>query len=751
MSSSSASLPLETADSAVFAALSTPFTPTRTTLLDADPTAADPVAAKRAELRRYFHQTCEIYERLFALIRDESSYYERHEPLRHPLIFYYAHPAVFYLNKLTAGRYIPARLDPALEAMMAVGVDEMSWDDLNTAHYDWPAVATVKRYRAAMRKLVDDFIQTMPLELPIRWNSPAWLILMGIEHERIHLETSSVIMRQMPLDELRHGAELTAEERRLWAACPAGGAAPANEWLPVAATHVRLGKPKTDRTYGWDNEYGVEEADLPPFRAGRRLVSNAEFMEFVADGGYRNEAWWTDEGRGWLSYTRAEHPKFWVRQGDSFLQRNLLDEIPLPLNWPVEVNCLEAQAYCAWLAAKTGENVLLPTEAHWQALRDTIRHDQPMWDQPTWERAPGNINLEHHASSSPVDAFPQGEFCDIVGNVWQWTRTPIMPFKGFEVHPLYDDFSVPTFDGRHNLMKGGSWISTGNEALASARYAFRRHFFQHAGFRTIIEEPGNEAVTAGSRLYETDQLVTQYLDFHYYDAASGDVADPLGVPNFPKACVEATMRHMPPQRRERCLDVGCSVGRSALEFARFFSHVDAIDFSARFIQSGVRLQQGDEVLYEIPTEGELTVGRAISLDRIGLADVGRRVNFMQGDACNLKELFTDYDLVFAGNLIDRLYDPALFLDTIAGRLRPEGVLVITSPYTWLEEYTQKAKWVGGRREAGEPLTTFAGLSRTFAGRFELLHRQDVPFVIRETARKHQHTLAEMTVWRRIGG
>ena len=746
MSSSSTSLPLETVDSALFAALSTPFTPTRTTLLDADPTAADPVAAKRAELRRYFHQTCEIYERLFDLIRDESSFYERHEPLRHPLIFYFAHPAVFYLNKLTAGRYIPARLDPALEAMMAVGVDEMSWDDLNTAHYDWPAVATVKRYRAAMRKLVDDFIQTMPLELPIRWNSPAWLILMGIEHERIHLETSSVIMRQMPLDELRQGAELTAEEQRLWASCPQAGPAPANEWLPVAATHVRLGKRDSDRTYGWDNEYGVEEADLPPFRAGRRLVSNAEFMEFVADGGYRDEAWWTDEGRGWLKYTRAEHPKFWVRQGDGFRQRNLLDEIPLPLDWPVEVNCLEAQAYCAWLASKTGENVLLPTEAHWQALRDTVPGDQP-----TWDPAPGNINLEHHASSCPVDAFPQGEFCDIVGNVWQWTRTPIMPFKGFEVHPLYDDFSVPTFDGRHNLMKGGSWISTGNEALASARYAFRRHFFQHAGFRTIIEEPGNEAVTVGSRLYETDQLVTQYLDFHYYDAASGGVPDPLGVPNFPKACVEATMRHVPANRRERCLDVGCSVGRSALEFARFFGHVDAIDFSARFIQAGVRLQHGDEVLYEIPTEGELTVGRAISLDRIGLADVGRRVNFMQGDACNLKDLFTDYDLVFAGNLIDRLYDPALFLDTIAGRLRPDGMLVITSPYTWLEEYTQKAKWVGGRREAGEPLTTLAGLSRAFAGRFELLHRQDVPFVIRETARKHQHTLAEMTVWRRIGG
>ena len=741
MTAHSSTLASDSPAAAPFAALSHPLTPTRTLILDADPTAADPVAAKRAEIRRAFHQTCEIYDRLFALVRDDASYYERHEPLRHPLIFYYAHPAVFYLNKLTAGRYIPARLDPVLEAMMAVGVDEMSWDDLNTAHYEWPSVAAVRRYRAAMRQLVDEFIQTMPLELPITWNSPAWVILMGIEHERIHLETSSVIMRQMPLDELRHGAELTAEERRLWATCPDAGAAPANEWIPVAATRVRLGKQASDRTYGWDNEYGVEEVDLPAFRAGKRLVSNAEFREFVAAGGYRDASWWTDEGRGWLDYTRAEHPKFWVRRGDEFRQRNLLDEIPLPPNWPVEVNCLEAQAYCAWLAAKTGENVLLPTEAHWQALRETVPGDQP-----TWERAPGNINLERFASSCPVDACPQGEFCDIVGNVWQWTRTPIMPFKGFEVHPLYDDFSVPTFDGRHNLMKGGSWISTGNEALASARYAFRRHFFQHAGLRTVIEERGNEAVTAGSRLYETDQLVTQYLDFHYYDAAGS--ADPLGVPNFPKACVEATMRHVPADRRDRCLDIGCSVGRSAFEFARFFGHVDAIDFSARFIQSGVRLQQGDEVLYEIPTEGELTTNRAVSLERIGLSEAAARVLFMQGDACNLKEIFTDYDVVFAGNLIDRLYDPALFLEGIAARIRPGGLLVITSPYTWLEEYTPKAKWIGGRREAGEPLSTAAGLARALAPAFVAVDTQDVPFVIRETARKHQHTIAHMTVWRR---
>ncbi|MFM9195923.1 MAG: putative 4-mercaptohistidine N1-methyltransferase, partial [Planctomycetia bacterium] len=362
-------------------------------------------------------------------------------------------------------------------------------------------------------------------------------------------------------------------------------------------------------------------------------------------------------------------------------------------------------------------------------------------DQPAWKQAPGNINLERGASSTPVDAHPQGAFCDVIGNVWQWTRTPIMPFKGFEVHPLYDDFSVPTFDGRHNLIKGGSWISTGNESLASARYAFRRHFFQHAGFRPILEEPGSEAETEGSRLYETDQLVTQYLEFPFGPEA-------LGVPNFPRACVEAALRHVPADRRRRCLDIGCSVGRSAFEFARSFDRVDAIDVSARFIQAGVRLQQGGDLIYEVPTEGELTVSRTIDLDRLGLADVGSRVLFMQGDACNLKPLSTGYDLVFAGNLLDRLYDPALFLDGIAERILAGGLLVITSPYTWLEEYTPKLRWIGGRREHGEPLSTLTGLTRALEPRFVLVHREDIPFVIRETARKHQHTLAEMTVWRR---
>ena len=96
--------------------------------------------------------------------------------------------------------------------MFAVGVDEMSWDDLNDAHYDWPRVAEVKAYRDQVREFVDGIIRRLPLKLPIDWDNPFWAIMMGIEHQRIHLETSSVIIRRMPIEKVR--------QLPIWQICP---------------------------------------------------------------------------------------------------------------------------------------------------------------------------------------------------------------------------------------------------------------------------------------------------------------------------------------------------------------------------------------------------------------------------------------------------------------------------------------------------------------------------------------------------
>ncbi len=106
------------------------------------------------------------------------------------------------------------------------------------------------------------------------------------------------------------------------------------------------------------------------------------------------------------------------------------------------------------------------------------------------------------------------------------------PFKGFEVHYVYDDFTMPTFDDKHNLIKGGSWSSTGNLQKAYSRYAFRRHFMQHAGFRPVVDgskevlktdhDPVNvvtqSSASAEAMLinpYETDPLVNMYCLFDF--------------------------------------------------------------------------------------------------------------------------------------------------------------------------------------------------------------------------------------------
>ena len=97
------------------------------------------------------------------------------------------------------GKIIDQRIDPKFESLFAIGVDEMSWDDLNDANYNWPSVSEVQNYRNRVKNAVNKVIDEMNFEIPISWDSPAWIILMGIEHERIHLETSSVLIRQLDL------------------------------------------------------------------------------------------------------------------------------------------------------------------------------------------------------------------------------------------------------------------------------------------------------------------------------------------------------------------------------------------------------------------------------------------------------------------------------------------------------------------------------------------------------------------------
>jgi 5-histidylcysteine sulfoxide synthase/putative 4-mercaptohistidine N1-methyltranferase len=683
-------------------------------------------AAKRQEIADYFNFTFERYESLFDQLKSDEAYYRKSIPLRHPLIFYFGHTATFFVNKMLLAGLIDKRINPKFESMFAVGVDEMSWDDLNDDHYDWPAVDEVKTYRQQVKAMINKVIQKAPLKLPIGWDNPWWAILMGIEHEQIHLETSSVLIRQQQLDWLQTRPE--------WQACTDRGDAPQNSLVSIPAGQVTIGKDYSDTIYGWDNEYGQHQADIEAFEASRFLVSNQEFLQFVDAGGYRHDSHWEEEGLAWRKFTEAKHPTFWIKSKQGWLLRLMTEEVAMPWNWPVDVNYHEAKAFCNWKAEQTGQPVRLPTEDEWYRL-----YDHSGVTELDANQAPANIHLDYVASSCPVDQFAHGDLYDVVGNVWQWTETPTYPFDGFKVHPIYDDFTTPTFDGQHNLMKGGSWISCGNESRGAARYAFRRHFFQHAGFRYVVSDAKVELPHSN---YETDSMLSQYAEFHYGEQY-------FNVPNFPKTLAELAVDVMGDQPMGRALDIGCAVGRASFELARHFEHVTGVDFSARLINLGVQMAEQGVVRYTITDEGELVHYEERRLDQLGLTEVAHKVEFMQGDACNLKAIYQGYDLILAANLIDRLYRPAQFLRTVHERLNKGGILVLASPYTWLEEHTEKPDWLGGFKKDGESFTTLDGLKELLEPQFELIRGpESVPFVIRETSRKFQHTLSELTVWKR---
>ncbi|QZE12778.1 5-histidylcysteine sulfoxide synthase [Halosquirtibacter laminarini] len=602
------------------------------------------ITKKREDILSYLDQAIISEETLYSCITDSLGFYKRADPLRHPLIFYYGHTACFFINKLFAAGIIEERLNRNFESIFAVGVDEMSWDDLDSKHYDWPPIGEVKQYRKQVFDLVREKIQTMNFTLPITWDSQMWIILMGIEHLRIHIETSSVLIRQLSLDYL--------SPISYWRNAPTSGFPPVNSMLDVNGGEVTLGKPSDYPTYGWDNEYGTKQEVVSDFKASKYLCSNAEYLAFVLDRGYSSAEYWSEEGWNWVLYTRCTSPRFWSLKSNKWRLRLLFEEIEMPWDWPVEVNCLEAEAFCRWKRAKEGVDYRLPSEAEWEKLY--LQCNIP--DVMDMGGDFANIGLDMYQSPCPINHFEFSDFYDVIGNVWQWTRTPIDGYEGFKVHPIYDDFSVPTFDQKHNLFKGGSWISTGNEATRYARYAFRRHFYQHAGFRYVV---GTVETENDSQQMIYDRDVIDKIALEWFDTSRNmerDLAD-----------LAASLFKDP--QAQKVLDVGCSTGKSSFELMRHFTNVQAADRTARLIGCGVAMQTHGRIVF---CDDQI---KEVVLEDYFDPDYSKNGAFFQIDFMNMKPFFNDYHLIVVSNYDMQVSYEAL-MEQLTDRLNPSGWIVL---------------------------------------------------------------------------
>lgn len=682
--------------------------------------------AKRLEITKYFNQTWALDDLIYTQLKSDDVFYKRGDSLRHVILFYLGHTAVFYINKLILAKIIEKRINPAFESIFAIGVDEMSWDDLDEKNYQWPTVDEVRNYREQVKQVVLEVIATTQFSMPISWDNPMWIVMMGIEHQRIHIETSSVLLRQLPLEDL--------VPHLIGVPCCTYGNAPANEYLTVPGASMHLGKDDHHPHYGWDNEYGKMTVEVEDFQASKFLVSNGEFLEFVNDGGYSTSTYWTEEGWNWCQFKQAEMPLFWRKDGDNYLLRLVAHEMPMPWNWPAEVNYLEAKAFCNWKSAKQGETYRLPTEAEWYRLAEHCS----IPDVTDWDVAPGNINLEHFASPCPVDMFRNAEFYDVIGNVWQWTETPMTGYPGFKVHPFYDDFTTPTFDGKHNLIKGGSWISTGNEATRHARYAFRRHFYQHAGFRIVKSEA--ELIIENDE-YETGTDIAVSCDSNW--------GDQFGVEsNFAKQLAAIVVELCAYKDIDRVLDLNADTGRLAFELATHFHNITAIDSSARFIRMPIQLQEKGFMRYISKDEGELVFYRDLVLADTALAEGKDKILFVQDNANNLKPIYSGYDLIVAPHVLEEMLQPTLFLENIHSRLNAGGILVIASSYDWDKNNIAMEYRPGGFKKDGEPVTSSEGIEALLSPHFIKLHEpMNVEQRIALSSRHFECRMTEVTFWK----
>ena len=432
-------------------------------------------ACDRQTLFDYFENSWALEEALMKTLLQEETFYINPDPLRNPLIFYLGHSPVFYINKLVRVGLLDKRINPAYEVLFEIGVDPTTPEELEEAIREtrWPAVEDVWQYRDKAKETVAEVIDKVALDLPIGQKHPLWAPIMGMEHNRIHFETSSMLVRQLPVH--------TVERPENWQYAASRGKVARNEMVRVPGGIVKLGKPANDPIYGWDSEYGTRTVEVRSFFASQYLVTNGEFLQFARDRGYENPSFWDAESWDWKVQFGIDRPKFWIPSNEGYKYRAMFDEIDLPLDWPVEVNHYEAMAYCRW----KGEGTRLMSEAEWNVAIAAEREGNEHY----------NLEIEF-GSPSPVGSLENARdsfgLYDLRGNVWEWLGDDFLPLPGFEPHPLYEDYSVPFFDTHHKLMLGGSWASTGAYASPSCRNWFRRNFYQHAGFRIARDLEKNE-------------------------------------------------------------------------------------------------------------------------------------------------------------------------------------------------------------------------------------------------------------------
>jgi iron(II)-dependent oxidoreductase len=412
---------------------------------------------------------------LFSIVR-EDSIYDRPVPERHRIIFYLGHLEAFDWNLLAERAFGLQPFHQTFDKLFAFGIDPVGGGLPTDVPADWPERAEIERYRMRVRDTLDRAISQAFTRPADAHPTLTTLLKVSIEHRFMHAETLAYLLHRLPTSKKMGTTE------KLMASSPKES--PSLVAIPAGTATLGLPRVRGDE-FGWDNEFQAHAVEVDEFAIEKHDVTNAQFLQFLQAGGYENRAIWNDDWQ-WKQQENVRHPAFWIKQGNSWMCRTMFDEVPLPPDWPVYVSHAEATAYATWAGRK------LPTEAQFhRAAYGTAsgqEREYPWGNEAPAERR-GNFDFARW-DPVPVGSYPDGVSAfgvhDLVGNGWEWTRTPFGPFPGFERMPFYPGYSADFFDGKHFVMKGGSSRTAACMLRRSFRNWFQPHYrYAYAKFRCV--------------------------------------------------------------------------------------------------------------------------------------------------------------------------------------------------------------------------------------------------------------------------
>ena len=407
-------------------------------------------------------------ETLFNLIAPEA-YFTRPIALRNPIVFYEGHlPAFSVIAFLRRGLGLPP-VDARLEKLFERGIDpdsEAAAVPRSGASTVWPTRDEVRAFGRACDAAILAAIPQMPA-------TPDAIegLYTALEHEAMHQETLLYMWHRLPYELKRASLADVGRPMTDVRSVPAGN-------VTVPAGMATLGADRNSVPFGWDNEFDRHDVHVGAFEVDVLPVTNAQYLEFMADAGYGRRELWSDEGWAWLQSDRISHPAFWLPSSPAAAGRTsdigqwhwraMFGSEPLPPQWPVYVSHAEASAYANWKGRR------LMTEAEWHRAAEGA--------------TPGHVDFAGY-DPVPVASYPQTAsrwgVHDLIGNGWEWTSTVFAPFAGFTPMRSYPEYSADFFDGQHYVMKGGSPATAMELTRPSFRNWFRGNYpYVYAKFRT---------------------------------------------------------------------------------------------------------------------------------------------------------------------------------------------------------------------------------------------------------------------------